>query len=347
VMLVGILRRDYWREMRRRNELTAKMAHFQNPFLIINPVAGNGRAVKAHIDELAKKQGIMVIFTRKGDDLESVARRAVRKGADVLGVSGGDGSLGAVAKVAIEQHLPVVVLPGGTRCHFARDLGLAPKRITDALEGFHGVERVVDVADIDGRIFLNNASFGLYADIVDSPGYREHKVQASRNVLRSLVNGRKDVYDLHFRRGKLRVCKAVQVLVGVNSYETFNVFELGHRERLDGGVLQITAITRLNDETMRKLLSTMGIDRLEKNDTYSDIFQWTSKSFSITNSTGRIVAGIDGEREEYVTPVTIRIKPLALRIFVPAEGLRNRPKNPFSMFVVRRIWAIVIPTPKT
>jgi len=346
VVLIGFLRREYWREMRRSNESTKTTAQFHNPFLIINPKAGNGRAVKAHLDEQAKKQGITVIFTKKGDDLESVARRAVRRGADVLGVSGGDGSLGAVAKVAIEQQLPIVVLPGGTRCHFARDLGLDPKRITDALAGFHGVERLVDTADINGRIFLNNASFGLYADIVDSPGYREHKVQASRNVLRSIVNGTKDTYDLRFRRDKFQVDKAVQVLVGVNSYETFNVFELGHRERLDEGVLQVTAITQLNDETMRELLSTISIDKLGKTDAYPNIFQWTRKSFSITNSTGRIVAGVDGEREEYATPVTIRVKPLALHIFVPAEGLRNRPKNPFSLFVIHRIWEGMMPTSK-
>jgi len=335
--LAGTLHQRYWRKVRRTNELTKTTAQFQKPFLIINPKSGNGRAMKAHIDVLAEKQGITVLFTKKGEDVQEVAKRAVNEGADVLGVSGGDGSLGAVAKVAIDRHLPVVILPGGTRCHFARDLGLEPKRIADALAGFHGVERLVDVADINGRVFLNNASFGLYADIVDTPGYREHKMQVSRDVLRAIVSGSKGLYDLHFKHGALRVQEAVQILVGVNLYDTFDVFELGHRERLDAGMLQITAVTQLNDTTMRELLSSISTDKIGKYEKFQDVFQWVDKSFSVTNSSGKIVAGVDGEREEYTTPLTIRIKPLALRIFVPAEGVRNRPRNPFSPSVVRRI----------
>jgi diacylglycerol kinase family enzyme len=338
LMLTSIVRERYWLEVRRNNERARVAPPFRKPFLIINPKSGNGRAVKAHIDELAKAQGIKVLFTKKGEDVKVVAKRAVDKGADVLGVSGGDGSLGAVAEVAIEKQVPMVVLPGGTRCHFARDIGLEPKRIADALAGFHGVERLVDVADINGRVFLNNASLGLYADIVDTPGYREHKMQVSRNVLRAIANGSKELYDLRFNHGTLRVRKAVQVLVGVNRYETFNVFELGHRERLDGGALQITAITKLNGTTMNELLRAVSIDKLGRREKLQDVMQWVSKSFRITNADGRIVAGVDGEREEYVSPVMIRIKPRGLRLFVPAEGVRGRPKNPFSLFSIVRLW---------
>lgn len=340
--LTGIVRDRYWLELRRHNERLRTIPPFRKPFLIVNPKSGNGRAMKAHIDELAEEQGITVIFTKKGEDVETVAKRAVSKGADVLGVSGGDGTLGAVAKVAIEQQLPMVVLPGGTRCHFARDIGLDPKRIADALAGFQGVERLVDVADINGRVFLNNASLGLYADIVDTPGYRDHKMQVSRNVLRAVVNGSKDLYDLRFSHGALRVRKAVLVLVGVNQYETFNVFELGHRERLDGGVLQITAVTRLNGTTMNELLRVVSIDKLGKHEKFQDVMQWVSKSFRVTDAAGRIVAGVDGEREEYLSPVTIRIRPHGLRLFVPAEGVRGRPKNPFSLFSVIRLGSQVV-----
>jgi diacylglycerol kinase family enzyme len=337
VTLTRVVRERYWREVRGENESSRKTAQFHKPFLIINPKSGNGRADKAHVDELAAKKGITVLFTKKGEDVQVVANHAVSKGADVLGISGGDGSLGAVAKVAIEQQLPMVVLPGGTRCHFARDIGLEPKRITDALAGFHGVERLVDIADINGRVFLNNASFGLYADIVDTPGYREHKMRVSQNILRAIVSGTKELYDLHFKHGSLRVRKAVQVFVGVNSYDTFDLFELGHREKLNGGMLQITAVTRLNDSTVSELLRAVSIDQLGKHEKLKDVFQWVGKSFRITNYSRKIVAGVDGEREEYSTPVTIRIRPQELRLYVPAEGLRGRPKNPYSLINVIRV----------
>src|SRR5690606_33418510 len=106
---------------------------------------------------------------------QKLARQAIQDGADVLGISGGDGSIGAVAKVAMEYDVPLVVLPGGTRCHFARDLGLDPRYLVDGLDGFKGVERRIDVGDINGRVFLNNISLGAYADIVDHKEYREQK----------------------------------------------------------------------------------------------------------------------------------------------------------------------------
>ena len=160
--IMSALRNKYWSSKRNLALQTAEVAHFKKPYLIINPKSGNGRAMKAHIDTLAAKQGIKVLVLKKGNDVEVIARKAVRAGADVLGISGGDGSIGAVVKIAIEYQLPVVVLPGGTRCHFARDLGLDPKRIADALTGFNGVERRIDVGVINDRYFLNNASFGLY-----------------------------------------------------------------------------------------------------------------------------------------------------------------------------------------
>jgi diacylglycerol kinase family enzyme len=337
LLLIAILRQKYWSLKRINGELGSKTAHFKNPYLIINPKSGNGRAIKAHIGELAKKQGISVLMTQKGGSVEDIAREAADAGADVLGISGGDGSIGAVAKVAIERNLPMVVLPGGTRCHFARDLGLDPKRITDSLASFTGIERRIDAAKINNRIFLNNASFGLYADIVDQPHYREHKLEASRRVLGSIVQGSKKLYDLQFARGKLHFKNAAQVLVGINRYNTMNLFELGHRERLDEGVLQVTALTQLDNNSARQLLKSVSIDQLTKQ-SKPEFYQWVDNSFTVESKNEKIVVGVDGEREEFKTPVNIRVIPGALRIFVPAEGERNRQKNPFSKAVVGRMW---------
>ncbi len=333
---IAKLRQIYWEEAREAGAL-GNVGHFRHPCLIVNPKSGDGRALKAHIPELAAKQGITIKLLQKGDDVEALARQAANDGADVLGVSGGDGSIGAVAKVALERDLSMVVLPGGTRCHFARDLGLDPKRIADALAGFHGVERHIDVADINGRMFLNNVSFGLYADIVDSPGYREHKLRAGRNVLRDLLSGAKRPYDLRFHHGKEHFRRAAQVLVGVNRYKLLNVTELGQRERLDEGVLQVTAITKLDDAMVAGLVKAMSFDK-RPGKTMADFHQWVSKTFEMGSGQKRLVVGVDGEREEFTVPVRVRIRPGALRIYVPAEGVRNRATHAFAPQTARRLW---------
>ena len=337
LLLLTALRKYYWSQARTLGQHEGH-TRFAHPFLIVNPKSGDGRAIRAHIPELAQDMGIKVLLTKKGDDVEALARRAVAQGADVLGVSGGDGSLGAVAKVAIEHGLPMVVLPGGTRCHFARDIGLSPKRIADALQGFFGVERRVDVANMNGRIVLNNVSFGLYADIIDNPDYRDHKHEVSRRTLRALLDGAKHPYRLQFRYKGHQFYEAVQILIGVNRYTTLDVFELGHRERLDEGVLQITAVTNLDDVLVAKLLRVMSVDRLRGKSALPDVHQWTAPKFIVSAISSQIVVGVDGEREEYTSPVTITLMPRALRLYVPAEGVRGRAKNPFSAFIAGRLW---------
>ena len=338
ILLLNNLREKYWADKRLAGTRSQNPIHFKQPYLIMNPKSGNGRALKAHIDTLARERGIEVYVTKKGDNIEELSRKAAKNGADVLGVSGGDGTIGAVAKVAIEQNLPMVVLPGGTRCHFARDLGLDPERIVDSLEGFNGVERKIDAAKINDRIFLNNASFGVYADIVDHDEYRENKVATTRKVLQELTNDKKKSYDLRFKdnNGKPHK-KAVQLFLGLNPYEVLNLLELGHREKLDTGKLQITALSKLDDNTIRGLTGVFTFKRSLKSS--PNITQWTGKELTIQSGSKKLTAGVDGERESYKTPVKVEIMPKALTLMVPAEGSRPRQKSPFSGKVLGRLWS--------
>jgi diacylglycerol kinase family enzyme len=344
VVTAGMVRNQYWKAERAAAEASQNTVHFKNPWLIVNPKSGSGRAIKNNIPELARRQGIKVRTLRRDDNVESVARQAADAGADVLGVSGGDGSLGAVAKIAIERGLPVVVLPGGTRCHFARDLGLEPRHIVDSLAGFTGVERRVDVGTINNRIFLNNVSFGLYADIVDNPAYRENKKDVSRQVVREIVSGSKNLYDLRFRHGSQRFNKAVVLFVGVNNYQTMNALELGVRKCLDEGRLQVTAMLQLNDAVYKSMLGTMAFGSLGGQKAMRGVEQWHAQTFHLANGKQTIVAGVDGEREEYPSPVTIRLLPKALSVCVPAEGIRRRPKNAFRPTSVKELWHALSPS---
>jgi diacylglycerol kinase family enzyme len=293
------------------------------PFLIVNPKSGDGRAIKAHIPELASQLGVEVLELNPGGSLVGLVQQAIDGGATVLGISGGDGSIGLVAGAAMEHDLPLVVLPGGTRCHFARDIGLDPEQIVDSLRCFGGREVLVDAAEINGRVFVNNASFGLYADIVDQPGYRERKLQSSMEVL-SRLSDEGGSYPLKFKDGSgHRHRRAVAVLVGVNRYETLNVAELGERLRLDEGVLQITAVLRLESSLLKQLSKAMKLAQLAEQKP-DDMTQWVSPEFELAVDGAAVKAGLDGELVELDSPIRLRILPGRLRLMVPPEGLQPR-----------------------
>ena len=97
---------------------------------------------------------------------------------DALGVAGGDGSLAVVAAAALAHDLPFVCVPAGTRNHFALDVGVDRSDLVGSLDAFtDGVERRIDVAEVNGRLFLNNVSLGIYGDAVREPTYRDAKAR--------------------------------------------------------------------------------------------------------------------------------------------------------------------------
>ena len=119
-----------------------------------------------------------------GDDLRRLAEQAVAGGADVLGMAGGDGSQALVAGVAAAHDVAFVCVPAGTRNHLAMDLGLDRDDVVAALDAFGAaVERRIDLGLVDERVFVNNATMGLYAKIVQSPAYRDHKVDTALELL--------------------------------------------------------------------------------------------------------------------------------------------------------------------
>ena len=140
--------------------------------LLMNPRSGGGKAERFGLADLCRQRNIEPIVLQPGDDLRQLAEDAVAHGADVLGMAGGDGSQALVASVASEHSIPFVVVPAGTRNHFALDLGLDRDDVPGALDAYEdGVDTVVDLAEVNGRVFVNNASMGVYAKIVQSADY--------------------------------------------------------------------------------------------------------------------------------------------------------------------------------
>ena len=139
----------------------------RRPVLFVNPRSGGGKAARAGLAERARERGVEAVVLDPGQDLAALARDAAAGGADVLGVAGGDGSLAVVAAVAAAHGIAFACIPAGTRNHFALDVGVDRRDLTGALDAFtDGVERQIDVAEVNGRMFLNNVSLGIYGQAV-------------------------------------------------------------------------------------------------------------------------------------------------------------------------------------
>ena len=160
----------------------------RRPVLFVNPRSGDGAATRNRVVEQAHERGVRAVTLDVGDDLRTRALEAVADGADALGMAGGDGSLATVAAVAAAHGLPFVCVPAGTRNHFAKDLGVDRRDVAGALDAFtDGVERLIDVGEVNGRIFLNNVSLGIYGEAVQLAGYRDTKVRTLAETAHSVL----------------------------------------------------------------------------------------------------------------------------------------------------------------
>src|SRR5215211_1147293 len=151
--------------------------------VIMNPRSGGGKVARFRLVERAQTAGAQVALTGPDQDPASLARAAIAHGVRVLGVAGGDGTVSAVAAVAAEARRPLVVIPAGTRNHFARDLGLNITNPASAMTALRaGDPAQVDLGRVGSRVFVNNVSFGAYADALLTPGYREAKARTLAEV---------------------------------------------------------------------------------------------------------------------------------------------------------------------
>ena len=285
------------------------------PFLIMNPKSGGGKVDKFGLYDKAVALGAEVALLGGPEfvDVTELARRAVANGADLLGVAGGDGTQALVAAVAAEHDLPFLVISAGTRNHFAMDLGLDrehPDADLDALTD--GVEVCLDLGVIGGRTFVNNASFGAYAEVVQSPEYRDDKAGTTLAMLPDLLSGHRGPELVVRIDGELAIERPKALLVSNNPYETGDLAGLGRRARMDTGRLGVVAVTVDSAPQAAGLLrgqQARGLRRL------------VAHEVVIESDAPEIAVGIDGEAVLMPTPVRCTIHPRALRVRVS----RTRP----------------------
>ena len=173
----------------------------RQPVLFFNPRSGGGKAERFALADEARARGIEPIELKPGEDLETLVRGAVDRGADALAMAGGDGSQAIVAAIAAERGLPYACVPAGTRNHFALDLGVDRDDVVGALDAFvDGGERTVDLAEVNGRVFVNNVSLGLYAEAVQREGYRDAKLRTLLDTVPDMLGPGGGELDLRWTR---------------------------------------------------------------------------------------------------------------------------------------------------
>jgi diacylglycerol kinase family enzyme len=274
----------------------------QHPVLFVNPRSGGGKAGRFALAERARERAIDVVVLAPGADLRALVAAAVEGGADALGMAGGDGSLAIVAEAAAANALPFVPVPAGTRNHFARDVGVDPDDVVGALDAFRdGVERTIDIADVNGRTFLNNVSLGVYGEAVQRAGYRDSKVRTLLETAREVSGPGGHLPEMRVidQRGR-EYRDPVLVLVSNNEYVLGAPLGRQARPALDGGRLGLAV---LYPRGRGRILAAAA---------------WSAPSLAI--DAGSVLhAGIDGEAVTLAPPLRFTIRPQALRVMIAAR----------------------------
>ncbi len=296
-------------------------------FIVMNPRSGGGKVVKFDLQRKAEELGAeVVLLDGPGHvDVAAIVRDAVDRGADLLGVAGGDGTQALVAGICVEYDIPLLVISAGTRNHFALDLGLDRDDPSTCLAALTDGEEVrVDLGLIGDRPFVNNASFGAYAEIVQSPEYRDNKNRTILAMLPDLLS--EEGSKLSVRTGDRTLTDLQAVLVSNNPYGSGRLRDLGRRERIDAGTLGVIAGRIASAAEAAALLRRAQFRTVTTLVAEGDVVIDGQPVLGGDGSATEVPVGIDGEALTVPTPVRCSIRPKALRVRLP----RDRPGVPLA-----------------
>ena len=288
------------------------------PVLLMNPRSGGGKVERFGLVAEARRRGIEPVVLAPGDDLLRLAEDAAARGADVLGMAGGDGSQALVAGVAMRHDLAFVCVPAGTRNHLAMDLGLDRDDVVGALDAFgEAVERRIDLGLVGDRVFVNNATAGLYAKIVQSPAYRDRKVGTALELLPGMLGPRAAPFDLRFTGPDGTEHESAHlVMVSNDRYQLDSGDGFGSRRRIDAGTLGIVAASFRSSDDIAWFVELAAVRQVRR---FPGWVEWTDTSFEL-RSTRPVEIGIDGEATLLDPPIRFRIVPGALRVRIPPHA---------------------------
>jgi diacylglycerol kinase family enzyme len=291
------------------------------------PVILNGASGGGHSDDAAQRlgdafraEGLEASLRPfgAGEDVRELARRALKEQAPVIAAAGGDGTLSAVADVVRGTATALGVIPVGTLNHFAKDLGV-PLDIAEAVRTIARGRRIsVDVGEVNGRGFINNASLGIYADIVRKRKRQQRRLRRSKRkamlwaALEALHRSRLLELRLELEDG-VHTYRAPFVFVGNNDY-ILEGFDIGSRARLDAGLLKVYTTRRSTTRGLLALALHALFGRLRQADDFMDS---SVRSLRVSSPRRRLLVATDGEITAMDTPLEFRIRPRALQVIVP------------------------------
>jgi diacylglycerol kinase family enzyme len=269
----------------------------KHPVLFYNPRSGGGKAERFHLADEAAKRGIEAIELTRATTLEALVDDALARGADALAAAGGDGTQAIVAAAAARAGIPYACIPAGTRNHFALDLGVDREDVIGALDAFTtGGERLVDLAEVNGRVFVNNVSLGVYAEAVQQSGYRDAKLRTLLETIPETARTDSEAPALRWRDPDgFAHDSGVALLVSNNPYRLGTAIGSGTRPRLDTAELGV-AILGPKGGVRQGLLRSWSLPSIE------------------VDGNGAVPAGIDGEAALLDPPLRFIMRPRALRV---------------------------------
>ncbi|MGZ8614024.1 MAG: diacylglycerol/lipid kinase family protein [Actinomycetota bacterium] len=313
--------------------------------LFMNLKSGGGKAERFHLVDECTRRGIEPVVLEPGMDwLQTVRDKAASGDVDVLGMAGGDGSQAMVGTVAAEFGLPMVVVPAGTRNHLALDLGLDRDDVVGALDAYgESVERTMDLADVNGHVFVNNVSLGLYAAIVRSPAYRNAKADTTLATLPQVLGPDTEPFDLRFTRPNAQEQRGAHVIQISNNPYGATAGGMGSRPRLDTHQLGVVALVLGQAGGAAAFLAALATGHPER---FGGLASWATPTFEVT-SAAPIEIGLDGETQVMDPPLRFSIRPAPVRVRLPKHAIGYSPaaRSLGWREASRRLWAVALGRP--
>ncbi len=288
--------------------------------MILNQSSGwdDKRDALARVSEILG--GAQIELVKKGVNCAEVARNAVASGAQAVAAGGGDGTIRAVAEALANTGVPLGILPAGTLNHFARDLDLPLDPEAAAGVVRDGRTADVDIGEVNGRVFINNAILGLY------PVYRAERVEQERSGAEgpfSVIAAALSVFRrnpallIRMRLDGRDIVRESPLVIVANNEHRMEGYELGSRSRLDAGRLWVYVMRPKSRAGLLRTFLDVIAGRLRKREAF-EIF--TAAEAVISTGRRRVRVSLDGEIEELGAPLRFRSRPRALRVIVPARA---------------------------
>ena len=304
--------------------LTAHASPPSRIAVILNVAAGTGHSHEEGVERLRAlfaRHGIQaeVLAAANGEEIAARVSEALASGVTAIAAGGGDGTLSAVAARLSGTGVTLGILPLGTLNHFAKDLGI-PLDCEAAVAAIAGGRRVaVDVGEVNGRPFINNASLGISPDIVRDRTRQQRRLGRGKYwammwATLSVLRRSPFMRLLLEADGQPQHCRSPFVFVGNNEY-VMEGFSIGTRSRLDDGRLSVYTTQRSGRAALFRLAVRALFGRLHQADDFTSALV---RSLRVESRHAHMLVATDGEVSSMATPLEFRVRPGALQVFVPA-----------------------------